>query len=415
MYMKRAILLIYTLSVVTLTHTQECGGRYFYKLFAQTKVTKDIYFGENLDANGKLKKMKFDVYEPFNDNNKNRVVLVMMHGGAYWTGDKDHSECTFLGEDLSKMGYVVISPQYRYEPNFISLISEERMVKAVARGNQDARAILRYLYKDVRENGNPWGIDTNNIFIGGASAGALNALHAAYLDEEDELPQKWWDWINEAGGVDGNSGTPGYPTDVKGVISISGALARKESLNNESTPFLVVHDVGDIQVPFGSGQPYGIVTLPVVDGGGALHEKAVELGIYNPILVIPGDGHTSYEEFNQRNHPIYDSVLLYTKTFMYNLYCDSRTITSVTSHTLDELKVFPNPSKGQFNIEWPQNIMTKNDQYLLQILDMSGRIIRSFRPDHQLQSISLDVPSGQYEMMLFSGNEPVAKSSIVIH
>jgi para-nitrobenzyl esterase len=339
----------------------------------------------------------------------------MMHGGAYWTGDKDHSECTLLGEDLSKMGYVVISPQYRYEPNFVSLISEEKMVKAVARGNQDARAIIRYLYKDVRENGNPWGIDTNNIFIGGASAGALNALHAAYLDEEDELPQKWWDWINEVGGVEGNSGTPGYPTDVKGVISISGALARKESLNNESTPFLVVHDVGDIQVPFGSGQPYGIVTLPVVDGGGVLHEKAVELGIYNPILVIPGDGHTSYEEFNQRNHPIYDSVLLYTKTFMYNLYCDSRTISSVTSRKLDVLKVFPNPSIGQFNIEWPQSISTNTDQYQLHIMDMNGRIVRSFRPDQQLQSITLDVPSGQYEMILFSGNEPLARSSILIH
>lgn len=413
MSMKRCILIVFVAFFYSALHAQECGNRYYFRIFAQTKVSRDIYYGENLDANGKTKVLKFDVYEPFNDNNRKRMVLVMMHGGAYWSGDKDHGQCKFLGEDLSKMGYVVISPQYRYEPTFLSLLNEEKMVKAVARGTQDAKAMLRYLYKDVRENGNTWGIDTNLIFVGGASAGSFNALHAAYLDNDDELPQQWWDWINEAGGIDGNSGNPGYPAKVKGVINISGALARKEILDNETIPFLSVHDVGDPQIPFGTGKPYNIPLLPTVDGSSTLHVKANELGLYNPFLIIPGNGHTSYEELGIRVQPNYDSTFKYIRDFMYTLYCDSRTITGVQLSELSDMLIYPNPSRGTFRINGSAD-QTFANNLKISIFNLSGSMLKEINQYQFGQEIVADLPSGQYHLILKEGNRPVAKGSFQI-
>jgi para-nitrobenzyl esterase len=411
--MKAPLTLALLLAAVCFSRAQDCGGRYMHRIFPQTKVSKDIYFGENYDANGKLKKLHLDVYEPFNDQNRLRPVLVMMHGGAYWSGDKDHGQCRFLGEDLSKMGYVLISPQYRYEPTFISLLNEERMVKAVARGTQDAKAAVRFLIKDVRENGNSWGIDTNLIFVGGASAGAFNALHLAFLDEEDELPQQWWDWINEAGGIEGESGSPGYPIRFAGIININGALARANVMRNDFVPFLSVHDIGDPQVPFGSGKPYGIPFLPDVDGSSILHPIALDMGMPNPFYIIPGNGHTSYEEFGFRIQPMYDSTVFYLKNFMYDIYCEQQRTTSISESALMGVKVYPNPGNGSFQLEWPTGI--SRQQASLMVYDMSGRVVHSERQTGLIQNVRISVPAGQYQLVLFDGSDAVARASLVVN
>lgn len=392
---------------------QNCGDRYYKKIFDRTIVTRNIYYGENTMSNNRIKKMHFDVYEPQGDSSKNRMVLVMMHGGAYWSGDKNHGQCKFLGEDLSKMGYVVISPQYRYEPSFLSLLDQEKMVKAVARGTQDARAIIRYLFKDVMEDGNTWGVDTSMIFIGGASAGAFNALHATYLDDADELPEDWKRWMEEAGGSDGTTAAVGYPYKVAGVISISGALAKASILDNESIPFLSVHDIEDPQVPFNSGQPYSITTMPVVDGSNVLHAKALEVGIENPFYIIPGKGHTSYEEFGFRIQPMYDSTVLYIKTFMSGIYCKKYVATgSYQQQKLPVLSVFPNPSNGVFQIQMPTEItLTTNNR--ISVIDISGRTVQSqliSKTNFPLEMQNL--PNGTYQLILSNEERNIARATV---
>jgi para-nitrobenzyl esterase len=408
----KAILVLLSTLISWSALAQDCGGRYLFKIFPQTKVSKDIYFGENLDANGRLKRLHFDVYEPYNDQQRLRPVLVMMHGGAYWSGDKDHGQCKFLGKDLSKMGYVLISPQYRYEPSFVSLLNEERMVKAVARGTQDAKAAVRFLMKDVRENGNTWGIDTNLIFVGGASAGAFNALHLAFLDEQDELPEAYWRWINEVGGIEGESRTPGYPVRFAGIVNISGALARANIMRNDFVSFLSIHDTEDPQVPFGSGKPYNIPFLPTVDGSSILHPIAIELGMHNPFYIIPGNGHTSYEEFGLRIQPMYDSTLHYIKHFMYNIYCEQQRVTSVSAHSLPILKTTPNPSSGTFYMTWPDGLQPELQRMV--VYDMSGRVVNEMAFTEGRQPIQMNVPAGSYQLLVYKAGIPTARTSIII-
>ncbi len=392
---------------------QNCGDRYTKNIFKETKVTRNIYYGENTMSNNKIKKMHFDVYEPKDDSSRSRMVLVMMHGGAYWSGDKNHGQCKFLGEDLTKMGYVVISPQYRYEPSFLSLLDQEKMVKAVARGTQDARAIIRYLFRDVMENGNTWGIDTSMIIIGGASAGAFNALHATYLDDEDVLPEDWKRWMEEAGGSDGTTAAVGFPYKVAGVISISGALAKASILDNEHLPFLSVHDIEDLQVPFNSGQPYSITTMPVVDGSNVLHAKALEVGIENPFYIIPGKGHTSYEEFGFRIQPMYDSTVFYIKNFMSGIYCKKYLTTGISQQQrLPVLYVFPNPSAGIFQIQIPNENLPLNN-FKIRISDITGRTLRFESVTSSLHRTDLSsLPNGTYQLMILHEDIPVAAANV---
>lgn len=404
------IIILIAQFIVHDTFAQSCGERYHQKIFQKTKVTRNIFYGENYLSNGQLKKMHFDVYEPEGDTSRNRMVLVMMHGGAYWSGDKNHGQCRFLGQDLSKMGYVVISPQYRYEPSFLSLLDQEKMVKAVARGTQDAKAIIRYLFKDVMENGNTWGIDTSIIIIGGASAGAFNALHATYLDSEDILNEDWTRWIEEAGGTDGTTSAVGYPYKVAGVVNISGALAKASILDNEHLPFLSIHDIGDTQVPFNSGQPYSIQTLPEVDGSNILHAKAIEIGIENPFYIIPGNGHTSYEELGMRIQPMYDSTVFYIKEFMSNIYCRKYMTTHIsTAPNLTELKIYPNPSNGIFILKVPTELH-QYQQSKVVIYDHLGTIVHWENLEINNQSLNLNfLPNGSYQIILYQKDTPWAK------
>ena len=59
-----------------------------------------------------------------------------------------------------------------------SIDGTETVVRAV----HDYRAAIRYFKKDFSENGNIYGIDTSLIFAGGVSAGAITAVHVAYMD-----------------------------------------------------------------------------------------------------------------------------------------------------------------------------------------------------------------------------------------
>ena len=60
---------------------------------------------------------------------------------------------------------------------------------------------LRYFYKDASTT-NCYRIDTNNVFVGGSSAGALTAIHMAYLDKSCEMePYIPLATINTMGGL----------------------------------------------------------------------------------------------------------------------------------------------------------------------------------------------------------------------
>ena len=51
----------------------------------------------------------------------------------------------------------------------------------------DLKSLIRYIKKDHVQS-NILKIDTNSIFAGGYSAGAVTAIHSAYVDDITDLP-----------------------------------------------------------------------------------------------------------------------------------------------------------------------------------------------------------------------------------
>lgn len=366
----------------------QCDDRYVEKIFRQVDITYNIDYGRNMNSRGISEPLKFDIYQPQGDTASLRAVLVMMHGGAYWVGKKNHAECTLIGQDLGRMGYVVISPDYRRENTPLALLSEELMIKAVGRGTQDAKAMVRFLYKSAKE-GNPYRIDTNKIFLGGASAGAFNALHACYLEDSDSIQAQWRQWLQDIGGLEGTTGNEGYSTRVAGIISISGALGDIRWMYNNTTPLTIIHNTRDPQIPYYYGQPYGIVLLPFLYGGGYIHPVADSLGIYNTFYSIPTEDHTAYEENGQRKQPYYDSTVYYMTHFMQHIMgCDA--ISTPIRQNVVAFNIFKNNTIYNNSLYLSDNIVPTS----LLLYDMAGHLVfQTNMPTTTLQLPALPVGS----------------------
>ena len=157
---------------------QECAnGRYSTaNLFPDVTVTSAVVFGSNTGVSGSNQTLRMDVYEPTGDALALRPVVICAFGGSFVGGAR--ADVAPICTDFAKRGYVAVANDYRVG---FFLPNQTTTTRAVMRGAHDMRACVRYLRKSVAELGNPYGIDTTRIFIGGVSAGAISAVHAMYL------------------------------------------------------------------------------------------------------------------------------------------------------------------------------------------------------------------------------------------
>ncbi|MBK9175970.1 MAG: alpha/beta hydrolase [Flavobacteriales bacterium] len=201
--MKALPTLLFSLATIGLC-AQDCSsGRYVNaNVFSNVTVTQAVAFGSNIGVNGSAQTLRMDVYQPTGDAETLRPVVVVAFGGSFISGSR--GDVANICNDLAKRGYVAIANDYRvgfFIPN------QTTTTRAVMRGAHDMRACVRYLRRSVAEMGNPYGIDTTRIVVGGVSAGAISALHATYLDQESEIPAVLLPEMAALGGIEGNSGT----------------------------------------------------------------------------------------------------------------------------------------------------------------------------------------------------------------
>lgn len=104
-----------------------------------------------------------DLYLPEDDGTKVFPIVVLIHGGGFFTGDSsDEAE---RAEFLTGQGFAVASLNYR--------LSGEAAFPA---GVQDVKAAIRF----IRANAPSWGIDQHKIAVWGESAGGyLSAMIGA--------------------------------------------------------------------------------------------------------------------------------------------------------------------------------------------------------------------------------------------
>ena len=398
---------------------QECDGyRYRYTgAFETQSVTYDVQYGENLSWDGTETALVADIYVPVGDVIAERPLVILAHGGFFLDGSNDGLDVVSLSEDLAQMGYVVASMSYRLGVNVAGIFAglapiQDEFIKAVWRGVHDSKAAIRFFRKSADE-GNPYGIDSNRIYLGGVSAGAFIALHHAYVDDEGEIPAQID--ITESGlegGLEGVSGNPGYSSEVQGVFNIAGALQTTDFLAlGDNERLFSVHGTEDNTVPYGEGtislMGFNIID---VDGSALIHEQAEALGLEHCLITVEGAGHVPHIDILSPEY--YDLTISALAGKLGEWACeDYVTFCSGYDHTapttVREYKdkasplIFPNPASADEIIrlrfaaasEWPlTNIMGQT----------MGQGYASEGTEVELQGL----PAGMYLIHTAGGRQP---------
>jgi para-nitrobenzyl esterase len=359
-----------------------CGnGRYSSDVFSTVDVTADITYGQNVTLQGQNQVLMLDFYEPQGDTLALRPLVVMAHGGNFIGGDKAGGDIEPVAMSLAKAGYTVASINYRLGVAGIPFPgpTEDDIRESVLRAVHDMKAAVRFFYKDAA-TANAYRIDTSRIFVGGASAGAVTALHYAYLDDLAELPAGI-DTMQAGlgGGLPGLSGNPGYSDHVIGVVNLSGALDEAAWIHAGDEALVSTHAVADNTVPYGTGQItfLGIFQLMVVDGSGTLAQRCASEGVDNCLYSHQGAGvpHVPH----QGNAAYLDTTMVIVRNFLTEVLCQTpSTCQYVVGNTPGitqqlSLGIHPNPAQTQVSLRLDQVI---SEPWDIRVLDAAGRLVQ---------------------------------------
>ena len=157
-------------------------------------------------------------------------AMVLSFGGGWRKGSKDVKYIRDLCEYYAARGYVAISIQYRIAkdnppalPGPMPVPEKNDPSRLMNAAFQDTCDAVRW----VRTNAYKYQIDPNRIAIGGVSAGAFNALHAALCEEA----------------------LTGADAKVAAVISFMGAIDAGH-IDQHDPPVFIAHGTSDKVAPY---------------------------------------------------------------------------------------------------------------------------------------------------------------------
>ena len=196
--------------------------------------------------------LKMDIYTPVEDAGEKRPLLLMLHGGSFFIGNKQEKGQAAWCEYFASLGYVAASVDYRmgFRPN------RKGFAQAEECAFEDASDALDFL---LGRDG--LGIDPDRIFIAGTSAGAMLALRLAFR--------------------------PDGPR-IRAIANCWGAVHDLGILEQARTGILSFQSPSDPLMPYRRGYPFRTggkrwpPTQWVCDelfGTAAIHERALELGL----------------------------------------------------------------------------------------------------------------------------------------
>ncbi len=287
--MKRFLLVLCWLVSIHTLYSQVTFSDTIY----QFRRENDVLYGTATNYAGNEEQMFLDLYKPIGDNNLNRPLLVLVHGGAWVAGSRNEQEIQLLAKWYAKFGYVVASVSYRLgfhpsigngsntltcplvtvESNCVYPADSAEMVRALYRAMQDVKGAVRFLKGRAAEDS----VCISNVFLAGVSAGGFNALAAAMLDVDSEKPNLagslslapgpattldyCHNYFNpqgsnislsrpDLGSIDGEIALNGFNSRVKGIANYYGGMMENLlELSNGTLPALYLfHQTNDVVV-----------------------------------------------------------------------------------------------------------------------------------------------------------------------
>jgi len=273
-------LFIFNLLIFIYPHVQaQTNHRYKDLVFPDVSIDNDISY--NAAANEKEKKAYlFDLYQPKDDKELQRPLIIWMHGGGFKYSSKAAKNVQLWCKTFAQRGYVCAAVNYRLSKKN-PVFNFDEFLKASYYAVHDLKTAVEYF----RANAALYRIDPDKIILAGNSAGGIIALQAAYSSDEE---------LAKLSNIQPDSiGLTKYskPLKVAAVLNFWGAIYNPDWLLNARVPIVNVLGSNDgIVPPTHKSAP--------MFGGKDIHQKADELGIPNALNVFEGYSHELQKHFN---------------------------------------------------------------------------------------------------------------------
>lgn len=214
--------------------------------------------------------LTMDIYRPITTNDTTRRPLLMLiHGGAFFNGDKEAAGYKEWGHYFASRGYIVASINYRI--GFLP-IGPKQVDRAGYRAVQDAYAAMCYLLRHPE----CYPVDPNYLFVGGSSAGGITALNLAFMRDKDRPECTKAGLVNkDLGNINIVANESGGDVDfeINAVVNMWGAVHKLDMIDNaDNTAILSFHGDADSVVAYGYDYPFTKVETPLRDLIGKVRE-----------------------------------------------------------------------------------------------------------------------------------------------
>jgi dienelactone hydrolase len=241
--MKRVLLLaaviVAGIAALGLTSCAPTSGRYVDRIFETTTKTTHQYKQTTNLVTGAPQNLALDVYQPTGDTLEARPVIVWIHGGGFFTGNR--GAMGDVAAEWAQRGYVTLSISYRLDSGnkcqqvqdgtitdpVQEQIERDRCARVITAAKDDAFSAIEW----IRANAATYRVDPERVAVAGSSAGAVTALNVAQ-------------WGNPGGGpVPANR-------KVSAALAMSGCQYDPAMIDANDAPIGMIASGGDISVPY---------------------------------------------------------------------------------------------------------------------------------------------------------------------
>lgn len=268
--------LIALLFITFTTDTLDCLAQGVIKELREPEqnIIKDIRYGDQrsyVPSDDPSSDRLLDIYLPNQKPPHNGFpVFIFIHGGGFAGGDKcGKSGVNPICKAIINRGFAVVSINYylRMKYHRTSGIScksqmenglppDKRFHPLIQRSIEDASTDAIIALKWLKKNASRYHMDPHSITLCGGSAGAITALHTAYVQRPKTIR-------------------------IKAVINLWGAIENPASIIAPSPPLLTIHGDRDKFIS--------------VEYGHAIQQRMKEIGdTISTLYIMKNKGHAEY-------------------------------------------------------------------------------------------------------------------------
>jgi hypothetical protein len=339
-----ALLLFLCLFVTNLAAQNFCRSDRFTNpvFFSEDKIISETqkWYGSAIDWRGTQDTQRFYIAYPDlkTDELKKRPFIMLMHGGGLAPEDdfSNKNQYVPLCKLLAKRGFVAATIDYRvgwddkHKPWYEYTPEEKKNpsgIYAIYRAYQDARAALRYFVHNASE----FEIDTNNIFVGGRSAGGDLSIASAFYTQRDVdsilrtvVPDNCHKMF---GALDSSTNTFGNKYKIRGIANMWGPIYDTAMISKTEAlamPMIMFHGTDDKLVTY---KNWTTLDYPfIIYGSYYIAQRYRNLGACYQLNTKMGGGHG--EDFSDVF--LAEHMAAFFKSVMCN-NCNSREFSSEVS------------------------------------------------------------------------------------